>query len=324
MGVSSAPAASAAPLLLVKSGGEEAMPEWRRWFGQFAPDLDVRWWDDPTVDRAQVRYAFVWQPDHGRLAALPNLRLVCSDGAGVGHITCDPTLPPGLALVRLVTEDAAQLMAEYVCMASLALLRELPRSLANQRAGAWAEFASKRTARQACVGLMGLGRLGSACVPALAGIGFTLAGWSATRKALPGVECYAGDAERNGFLARTDILVNLLPETPATMGILCAETLAQLPRGAGLVNAGRGSHLKLADLVAALDCGQLSGAVLDVFDPEPLAPGDPIWSHPQIIVTAHGAAYGPRQGRAHYVADIIAGDRRGAALPNLYDPQRGY
>ena len=300
------------------------MAEWRHWFARFAPGLDVRWWNDPTVDPARVAYAFVWEPDPGRLAAMPNLRFAVSDGAGVGHITRDPSLPPGLPLVRLVTGEAAQLMAEYVCLASLALLRELPRSLANQRAGAWEEFASWRTARQVRVGLMGLGRIAAAIPAALSGIGFQLAGWSATRKALPGMACFAGEGEFRAFLAASDILVNLLPETAATSGILRTETLAWLPEGAGLVNAGRGSHLVLPDLLAALDSGRLGGAVLDVFDPEPLAADSPMWSHPRVIVTAHGAAYGSRESRAAYVAEVVARDRRGEPPVNLFEYRNGY
>ncbi len=311
-------------MLLVKSGGEAAMAEWRHWFGRFAPDFDVRWWDDPTVDPARVAYAFVWEPEPGRLAALPNLRLVCSDGAGVEHVVRDPSLPPALRVARLVTAEAAQLMAEYVCLACLALLRDLPRSLANQRRGRWEEFPARRTAHQVRVGLMGLGRIAEAVPGALTALGFQLAGWSATRRAIPGMTCFAGDAELRAFLAASDIVVNLLPQTPATQGVLRAETLGWLPRGAGLVNVGRGGHLVLADLLAALDGGQLGGAVLDVFDPEPLPPQSPLWSHPRAIVTAHGAAYGSPEARAAYVADIVARDRRGEALPNLYDRRRGY
>ncbi len=316
--------APAGPVMLVKSGGEAAMPEWRHWFARFAPDLELRWWDDPAVDPARVAYAFVWEPEPGRLAALPNLRLVCSDGAGVEHIVRDPTLPPALPVARLVTAEAAQLMAEYVCMACLALLRDLPRSLANQRAGRWEEFPARRTARHVRVGVMGLGRVAADLPGALSALGFRLAGWSATRRAVPGMECFAGGDELRAFLAASDIVVNLLPQTPATVGILCAETLAWLPCGAGLVNAGRGGHLVLPDLLAALDGGRLGGAVLDVLDPEPLPAHSPVWSHPRVIVTAHGAAYGSPEGRAAYVADIVARDRRGEAVPNLFNRALGY
>ena len=311
-------------ILLVKSDGEAAVPEWRHWFGQFAPSLEVRWWDDPGVDPAQVRYVFVWQPDRGRIAGFPHLRLVLSDAAGVGHITADPTLPAHLPLVRMVNPETGQRMAEYACMMALALLRDLPRSIARQRARQWDEFPQPRTARQTRVGVMGLGQLGTAAAAALAALGFQVAGWATRPRDLPGIACFAGDAMLAEFLARTDILINLLPETPATRGILRAETLALLPPGAGLVQAGRGSHLVLRDLFAALDSGHLAGAAIDVFEREPLSSDHPAWSHPRIIVTAHGAAFDTREGRARTAAAAIAADLLGEPVPNLYDPARGY
>ncbi|MEN0075225.1 MAG: NAD(P)-dependent oxidoreductase, partial [Paracraurococcus sp.] len=120
------------------------------------------------------------------------------------------------------------------------------------------------------------------------------------------------------------ILVCLLPATPETRDIIRAETLAMLPRGAGYIGLGRGSHHRLEDVLAALDSGQLSGAVLDVFEPEPLPPGYPLWSHPRAIVTPHVASLPSRAERAGFVARAIAGFERGEPLPNLFDPARGY
>jgi glyoxylate/hydroxypyruvate reductase A len=284
----------------------------------------VRWFDDPALRPDQVHYAFVWSPGPGRLAAMPNLRLILSSGAGVDHITSDPSWPRHVGIVRMGGTETAQRMGEYVCLGALALLRGLPRIIAGQAARRWDSFDSLRTAPETRVGVMGLGNLGAHAAQMLRGLGFQVAGWSRAPKSLPGVEPFAGAMERDAFLARTDILVCLLPDTPETRGAIRAETIAKLPRGASIVNAGRGAHAVLPDVIAALDSGHLSGAVLDVFETEPLPPGHPAWSHPGVIVTPHLASLASRSARARYVAEAIAAFERGEAPPNVYDPARGY
>jgi glyoxylate/hydroxypyruvate reductase A len=310
--------------LLVNSGGQAAVAEWQTHFKEAAPHLDVRWWDDAAVAPADVHYALVWEPDAGRLAAMPNLRLILSTAAGVDHITRDPTWPRHIPLVRMGGDETAQRMGEYVCMAALSLLREFRRVTLAQAARKWDYFENPRCAFDVRVGVMGLGNLGARAAVMLAGLGFQVAGWARSPKALPGVECYAGAAGRDAFLARSDILVCLLPDTLDTRGAIRAETIAQLPPGAAVINAARGGHVVLTDLVAALDSGHLSGAVLDVFETEPLPEDHPVWSHPRVTVTPHMASLASRRARAHYVADAIATFESGGALRNLYDPDRGY
>ena len=310
--------------LLVNSGGEAAVAEWQAHFREAAPHLEVRWWDDPAVPPEAVRYVLVWEPEPGRMAALPNLRLIVSTAAGVDHITRDPAWPRHLPLVRMGGDETAQRMGEYVCMAALALLRDFRRVTLAQAERRWDYFENPRCAHDVRVGVMGLGNLGTRAAAMLAGLGFPVAGWSRTAKSVPGIECYAGDGERDAFLGRSDILVCLLPDTADTKGAIRAETLARLPPGAAVVNAARGGHLVLADLVAALDSGHVSAAVLDVFDEEPLPPSHPAWAHPRITVTPHMASLASRRARARYVVDAIARFERGEALPNLYDPERGY
>ncbi len=310
-------------ILLVKTGGEAAVPEWQSLFAGVSPDLEVRWFYDEGVPRDAVDFAFVWAPEPGTLAQLPNLRLIFSSGAGVDHITSDPGWPRHIGIVRMGGEETGQRMGEYVCMAALALLRDLPRIIAQQRTRTWDSFDSARTAAETTAGIMGLGNLGSASARMLRGLGFRVAGWSRSPKTDANVACFAGKSELGAFLAQTDLLINLLPDTPETRGLIDAGLLACLPRGAGVINVGRGPQLVLDDLIAALDGGQIGGAVLDVFDPEPLAPEHPAWSHPRIIVTPHLASMSSRPARARYVADAIAFER-GESPPNLYDPARGY
>ncbi|WP_432240510.1 2-hydroxyacid dehydrogenase [Herbaspirillum robiniae] len=313
------------PILLIKSGGQAALPEWRASFAEFAPQLglDVREWNDPDVDPQAVEYALVWQPEAGRLARYPNLKAILSSAAGVDHILADAHLPD-LPIVRMVTPETQQRMAEFTLMSSLMLLKDMPRIVAQQARSEWTEFSTPRTARETRVGIMGLGALGLACARMHAQVGFDTAGWARSPRSEAGLACYAGAAQLPAFLARTDILVCLLPETDDTRHIIDAALLAQLPRGAAVINVGRGSHVKSADLLAALDGGHIASAVLDVFDEEPLPPAAPFWRHPRILVTPHAAATPSRRERARQAAVTIAALQQGAPAPHLYDRARGY
>jgi glyoxylate/hydroxypyruvate reductase A len=316
--------APALPILLVRSGGRAALPEWQAVFAEALPGVEIRGWNDPAVDPARVEYVLVWEPTPGRLATYPNLRLIFSTAAGVDHITRDPDLPRHVPIVRMGADEMAQTVGEYVCLGALMILRDLPRIVAAQREIHWERFEPSRTARATRVGIMGMGGIGQVAAGMLQGIGFPVHGWVRTQRAQGGVRCFAGPGELDAFLACTDILVGILPDTPETRGLLNAERLAQLPRGAGLVNAGRGTLIVMPDLLAALDSGHLSLAVLDVFDPEPLPADDPAWRHPRVVVTPHLAGFASRRGRALSVARGIAQFAAGEPITNLYDAGRGY
>lgn len=313
-----------ADILLVKSGGEKAVPEWQALFGKMLPHLEVRAWEDPEVDANAVTYALVWEPHHGRLKNYPNLKVIFSSAAGVDHITCDPELPRHLPIVRMTAEETAQTMGEYVCLHALALLRDYERMRAAQAARLWDEFNPPRTALTTRVGILGLGTIGERCARMLTGLGFPVQGWTRTPKQVAGIGCLAGPEGLQALLASSDILVGLVPDTPETRGLVCAKTLAQLPQGAALINVARGPLVVMDDLIAALDSGHLSHAVLDVFETEPLPENHPAWAHPRITVTSHLAGYATRRARAQKVADAIKAFEAGGPLPSVYDPQRGY
>lgn len=308
-------------MLLVKSGGPAAIAEWQAAFAACAPGLEVRWWSDPDIDPAAVRYALVWEPDAARLAQLSNLKLIVSSGAGVDHLPADGL--PDVPIVRMGAPEAVWRMREYVVLSVLHLHRLWHRFCRNQRARVWDELPNAE-APERRVGVMGLGQLGAAALEALRPFGFQLSGWSRSPRAIQGVRCFAGHRGLKPFLAQCDILVCLLPATPETTRILRAETLSHLPRGASLVNAARGALLDEADLVAALDSGQLEAAILDVFETEPLPAESPIWAHPKITVTPHVASFPGRPARARFAAQVIAAFERGEPLPNLYDRAKGY
>jgi len=310
--------------LAIRHGGAEALPDYQRYFAEFAPHVVVRHWDDPALNPAEVTYALIWGRDPGRLAQMVNLRAIFSPGAGVEHIVNDPTWPAGIPLVRMFTDGFARRMGEYAILGALALMKDLPRNIAGQQARHWDQFDPEPIAPEVRAGILGMGNLGGATARMMQSFGFPVAGWSATRKDIAGVQSFAGMDELSAFLARTDMLVMMLPDTIATKGIMNARTLAMLPRGAGVVNAGRGPQLVLADLIAALDAGHLHGAFLDVFDPEPPPADHAVWRHPRIIMTPHNAAFDTKRERARYVANAILAHEQGTELPNLFQPARGY
>jgi glyoxylate/hydroxypyruvate reductase A len=309
--------------LIINSGGPQAIDEWRAQFRSFAPELDVAGWHE-DVDPTTVDYALVWAPDAGRLATFPNLKLIISAGAGVDHILADPALPRHLPIARMVTTRTRTEMAEYVLTSALMITRDVKRITDNQSRRHWEIFDSLRVAADVRVGIMGLGHLGIAAAQLLSRAGFPVSGWSRGATTLPGMPSYAGQEQFARFLANTDLLVCLLPATDATRGILNRTTLAQLPKGASLINAGRGAHMVTQDILDALDTGHLDQAILDVFEAEPLPEDSPLWTHPRIIITPHCAAIPDRKERARHTALLIAANEQGEALPNIYDPQRGY
>ncbi len=249
--------------------------------------------------------------------------MIFSLGAGVDHLLSDPELPAGVPIVRMTDAALTRGMTEYVTLHVLRHHRRQRALEANQRAGAW-EHVVTPTAPARRVGIMGLGMLGRAAARALAALEFDLAGWSRTAHDIAGVACFHGPDGLGPFLARTEILVCLLPLTPETEGILTAALFAQLPKGASLINAARGGHQVEADILAALESGQLSEATLDVFETEPLPAGHPFWSHPRVTVTPHNASVTDPDSGARQVIENISRFRRGEPLPDLVDVKAGY
>lgn len=301
----------------------------RSWIARFrrlGPDRAVIAADE-AFDPAAIRYAAVWKPAPGLLASLPNLRAIFNLGAGVDALLADPTLPD-VPLFRIVNGDLTARMTEYVVLQVLYHMRQMPAYLAQQRQGLWKPI-EQPGARDLRVGIMGMGVLGRDAAEVLARIGFRVAGWSRSRAAMPGIESFAGAGELAAFLARTDILVVLLPLTPETRGILDRDLIGKLaPDGAlgapVLVNAGRGGLQIEADILAALASGALRGASLDVFEREPLPPESPLWQHPGLVITPHVAADSTPEGLVAGVLADIAAFERGERLPNLVDRATGY
>ncbi|MDA8048964.1 MAG: glyoxylate/hydroxypyruvate reductase A [Rhodospirillales bacterium] len=294
---------------------------WARITRAEAPDLEVRVFPD-IGEPEEIAYLAAWTIPPGLIARLPNLRAVFSVGAGVDQLDV-AAIPPALPLTRMIEPGLVSDIAGYAAMAALMLQRRIPDYLEQARSGTWHPLPAPPTA-ETPAGVLGLGVLGQAAAGALSRFGFPVLGWSRTPRQIPGIACCAGVDGLDTLLARSRILICLLPLTRETRGILNGTVFARLPRGAGLVNLGRGGHLEEADLLAALDSGQLSAAVLDVFETEPLPPTHPFWTHPRIIVTPHIGAVTTNEGG---IAALLANIRRfecGERPEGEIDRARGY
>jgi len=281
-----------------------------------------------AFDKATIGYAATWWHPQGCLSDLPNLAAIFSLGAGVDHVFADPHLP-GVPVARVVDRDLTQRMAEWVMLHVLMHHRQQRLLDRQQGEKLWREDENQPAAKDVRVGIMGLGELGSDAAAKLAHLGFDVAGWSATRKHLPSIRSFAGESERAAFLARTDILVVLLPHTPATHGIINADLLSQLAQdgrlgGPFLLNAGRGGLQVEADILAALDSGRLKGASLDVFEKEPLPPSSPLWTHPAVYVSPHNAAISHQDAISGGIARQIERLEAGGRLQHVVERDRGY
>ena len=307
--------------LLFQSSIDSA-ERWSAELHRLLPDLEIRVW--PQIgNTGEIDVALVWRPPSGLLASLPKLKLIAALGAGVDHVLADPLIPAGVPVVRLVDPYMTAAMSEYVQLQVLRLHRQDPVYLAQQREHVWRERPQPNAAGRR-VGVLGMGELGRDAALKLSVLGFDVAGWSRTERRLPGIVCFHAAEGLRALLARSEILVCVLPLTPATEGILDARLFAGLPSGAAIVNCARGQHLVEADLVAALDSGQLSAAILDVFRDEPLPPQHPFWSDPRILITPHVAAATHAPTAAPVVADNVRRLRQGRPLLHLVDRERGY
>ncbi|MFL5259816.1 MAG: 2-hydroxyacid dehydrogenase [Hyphomicrobiales bacterium] len=301
---------------------------WARTVKALSPDLDLRVWPDRMGNPAEIDYAVAWRPPPNVLRSLPNLKLIFSLGAGVDAILSDPTLPENVPIARVIDPDLTMRMTEYVVMQVLMHHRQQRRIEENQRRKIWDSFPT-HGASDLAVGILGLGTLGEDAATKLLSLDFKVAGWSRTRKRIPGVHCYAGEAELDAFLGRTDVLVCLLPHTTDTTGFIDRGLIGKLSRkgpfGAPiLINAARGKIQVEADILAALDADELHAATLDVFETEPLPPDSPFWTHPKVSVTPHLAADSDPTTIASYALRQIERHEAGLPLDNLIDRARGY
>jgi len=295
---------------------------WLKHIRREGPGIELRVW--PETGRVEdIVFALSWKHPLGELKKYPNLRCIASLGFGVDHVLRDPDLPSGVAVTRIVDPGMIAAMSEYVLAAVLMHTREFNLYHLDQAQKKWSARIAKQP-QDVRVGIMGLGHLGADAAAKLRVQGFAVSGWSRTARQMEGVRCFAGDSELELFLAQADILICLLPLTPATEGILNRRTFSQLPQGAYIVNAARGDHLVEEDLLAALESGRLAGACLDVFRTEPLPESHPFWSHPRVTVTPHVASLTYPKAVAPQIVENYRRVRSGQSPLHAVDIRRGY
>ncbi|WP_075221823.1 2-hydroxyacid dehydrogenase [Acuticoccus yangtzensis] len=301
------------------------LDDWIAAWRETAPDRPILVHGQDDYDPARIDYALTWRPPSGVMQTLPNLKAIFNMGAGVDAVVADPDRPP-VPIVRLVDNDLAVRMSEYVVLQVLSHFRQAPAYAAQQARREWTPH-DQPSAPSARVGLMGYGVLAQHCAPILLALGFNVIGWSRSKKPSD-ITLYHGRDGLPEFLARTDILVCLLPMTEDTRGILNADLIAQLstasPVGPVLINAGRGGLQKSDEILAALQSGALKGASLDVFETEPLPADSPLWDAPNLIITPHVAAVPDPAATVTSITSRMTAFERGDPVAGLVDPVRGY
>ena len=248
---------------------------------------------EDVPDPARIRFALVWRPAADAFDAYPNIELVQTIAAGVDGVIGNPGLPDGVVVARVHDPEQAAIMAGFAAWHVVWHHRRMGQYLEAQRATLWDRQTIKtlRPPSRVTVGLLGYGLMGRAIAATVASMGFPVLAASRTGgDGAEGITRIAGDDAVARVAARSDILINILPLTAATRGILNAALFATMPEGAALIQLGRGPHLVEDDLLAALDTGRIGGASLDVFQQEPLPCEHPFWTHPAIVVTPHKAS----------------------------------
>lgn len=285
------------------------------------PNVDVDIWPN-TTNPARVQFAVAWHHPHQVWKSYPNLKVISSLGAGVDHLLKDSSIPENIKLTRVVVPSLADQMRDYVMTAVLNIIRNSDLYRNQQQNSVWRSQPSYLK-NKLTVGVMGLGEMGRATAKKLQLNGFIVNGWAQSEKKIDGISTFtSGYLEE--FLNRSNILVNLLPLTPQTDGILDLNLFKKLKKPAFLINVARGEHLVEEDLVYALDKEIITHAVLDVFSTEPLPASHPFWGRKKITITPHIASVTDPDEVAALLVENYKRALSGMELLNEIDRKRGY
>jgi glyoxylate/hydroxypyruvate reductase A len=294
---------------------------WRETFAEQLPDLEIRIWPE-TGAPADIEYLAFMRPDFDVLPEFPNLKAMFSRSAGVEEFVDHPRLPK-VPLGKIEPPGGDPMMTEYVVMHVLRFHRDMPGYQAAQANREWRRTRIVRPEERR-IGFLGYGMMAKAPALVLKSLGFPVSAWVRSPRGKEEVAIFQGRDQLEPFLNQTDIAVCLLPLTPETEGILCAGTFAMMPKGAMVINVGRGKHVVEADLIAALDSGQLSYAALDALWPEPLPSDNPLWLHPKVTVMPHVARRPTVRQLVTEIAANIRSLEEGRGLLQQIDMTTGY
>jgi len=295
--------------------------EWHESINEIVPNVEI--YDEENTTRDNIDIALVYNPPFGRLLKYPNLKAIISLSAGVDGILSDSSLP-NVPIVRLVSNEISDMMREYVVYHTLKLHRGFKRYEQLQGGEIWQWMPPSVPTKECKVTILGMGRIGYQCALALRNLGFDVSGWCRTSKTLQHIECFSGLKSLNNLLAKTQILVCVLPRTSKTTGILSKELFSKLPHGASIINVSRGACLNETDLLCELNNGHLANAVLDVFEVEPLPSSSPLWFHPNITITPHIAADVRPSSVAKEILNVANSIRHNEPIINTINVELGY
>lgn len=307
--------------LLIRPGRDPA-ENWINAIRKEIPDLECRIWPE-TGDRADIRFIIANDMPEGEFATFPNLSFVAGTAVGVERLLRDKALPARVPILRQANPERAATMTAWVLYHVLRHHRRFDEYRANQAARKW-EPLRYPPPENVRIGVMGLGNLGGAVARALRDLRYTVAGWTRSRHDMDGIESFAGPAEFEAFLRRSDVVVSILPNTQGTKRLLDRPHLEMLPRGAFVVNAGRGTLIDEKALLDLMESGHIAGAALDVYAEEPLPENHPFWSHPRVTMTPHNACMGRAAYSAGLIVDAIRRVRAGEPLLHVVDKTEGY
>ena len=295
---------------------------WKAALAEKLPNVSIDIYGE-SKNAVKAPFLVCWKPKKDQLKVFSNLKVIQSLGAGVDHIFDTNTIPATVKVVRIIDERLTVDMWEYVLTAIMHHLKDFSKYTRQESYQYWQQHRYK-TIPETTVAVLGLGQIGGYVAKQLAKIGFKVLGWSNSPKKIRKVKNYIGQKQLQTLLKKTDVLVNILPLTDATQGILNKDLFQQLPKDAYVINVGRGGHLVEMDLLDCIENKHLAGATLDVFAQEPLSPNHPFWKEPKIKITPHVASLTNVESAVNQVVENYNRMVRGVELLNEVSPIKGY